>query len=61
MHRFSAPAAAFDVPSSAWPSIPVAEWQATRDTLHLWSQVVGKVPDGEHAAGQPLVEHDRST
>ena len=27
----------------SWPSLPVAEWEATRDTLHMWSQVVGKV------------------
>lgn len=26
-----------------WPSLPVAEWQDTRDTLHMWSQIVGKV------------------
>ena len=26
-----------------WPSIPVADWQDSRDTLHLWTQVVGKV------------------
>jgi hypothetical protein len=26
-----------------WPSLPVAEWEDTRDTLHMWSQVVGKV------------------
>ena len=25
-----------------WPAIPVAEWQDTRDTLHLYTQVVGK-------------------
>ena len=25
-----------------WPALPVADWQDTRDTLHLWSQVVGK-------------------
>ena len=53
MHHYSAPAAAFDVPSSAWPSIPVAEWQDTRDTVHLWSQVVGKV----RMANTPLVNH----
>jgi hypothetical protein len=28
---------------SVWPSLPVAGWQDTRDSLHLWSQVVGKV------------------
>jgi hypothetical protein len=26
----------------AWPPLPLAEWQATRDTLHMWTQVVGK-------------------
>lgn len=26
-----------------WPSIPVADWRDTRDTLHLYTQVVGKV------------------
>jgi Family of unknown function (DUF5996) len=36
-----------------WPSIPVAEWQDTRDTLHLYSQVVGKV----RLANEPLTNH----
>jgi Family of unknown function (DUF5996) len=27
----------------AWPPLPLAEWQATRDTLHMWTQIVGKV------------------
>lgn len=26
-----------------WPSLRLAEWQDTCDTLHLWSQIVGKV------------------
>jgi len=26
-----------------WPSLPVAEWAPTRDTLQLWTQIVGKV------------------
>ncbi|WP_369138904.1 DUF5996 family protein [Modestobacter versicolor] len=26
-----------------WPALPLADWQDTRDTLHLWTQVVGKV------------------
>lgn len=25
-----------------WPRLPLAEWQETRDTLHMWTQVVGK-------------------
>jgi len=36
-----------------WPSIPVAGWQETRDTLHLYTQVVGKV----RLANEPLVNH----
>jgi uncharacterized protein DUF5996 len=30
------------VDSAAWPSLPLAEWQDTRDTLQLWMQIVGK-------------------
>jgi hypothetical protein len=26
-----------------WPSLALSEWQATRDTLHLWTQIVGKI------------------
>ena len=29
------------MPDSAWPALP--EWGDTRDTLHLWTQIVGKV------------------
>jgi hypothetical protein len=36
-----------------WPPLPVAEWQATRDTLQLWTQVVGKV----RLASTPLMSH----
>ena len=43
MREFTLRPPAFDVPPSAWPSLPVAEWQPTRDTLQLWTQVVGKV------------------
>ncbi len=25
-----------------WPSLPLAEWRDTRDTLHMWLQIVGK-------------------
>jgi hypothetical protein len=27
----------------AWPALEVAEWAATRDTLHMWTQIVGKI------------------
>jgi hypothetical protein len=36
-----------------WPSIPVAGWQDTRDTLHLYTQVVGKV----RLANEPRLNH----
>ncbi len=36
-----------------WPSIPVADWQDTRDTLQLYTQVVGKV----RMANEPHVNH----
>jgi hypothetical protein len=26
-----------------WPPLPLADWQDTKDTLHLWTQIVGKV------------------
>jgi hypothetical protein len=26
-----------------WPALPLAEWSATRDTLHMWTQMVGKL------------------
>jgi hypothetical protein len=25
-----------------WPSLPLAEWRDTHDTLHMWLQIVGK-------------------
>lgn len=27
----------------AWPDLPYEPWSATRDTLHMWTQVVGKL------------------
>jgi uncharacterized protein DUF5996 len=30
-------------PHDPWPALPLDQWQDTRDTLHLWTQVVGKV------------------
>ena len=26
-----------------WPSLPLAEWEETRATLHMWTQIVGKI------------------
>ena len=30
-------------PVDGWPELHIAEWQATRDTLHMWTQIVGKI------------------
>ncbi len=27
---------------SDWPALPFAEWESTCDTLHMWTQIVGK-------------------
>src|SRR5688500_10110289 len=45
--------------SEGWPSIPVVGWQDTRDTLQLYTQVVGKVrlanePPSNHWWNVPL-------
>jgi hypothetical protein len=29
-------------PTRLWPELPLAPWRATRDTLHMWTQIVGK-------------------
>ena len=29
--------------NDAWPALPLADWSATRDTLHMWTQIVGKL------------------
>ena len=39
--------------SMRWPALPVVGWQDTRDTLQLWTQVVGKI----RLANEPLVNH----
>jgi len=36
-----------------WPSLLVDEWTATRDTLHMWTQIVGKIRLGH----MPLINH----
>jgi hypothetical protein len=39
--------------ADAWPSLPLADWRDTRATLHLWTQVVGKI----RLAQAPLINH----
>ena len=29
--------------SDAWPELTLSRWEPTRDTLHLWTQIVGKI------------------
>ena len=36
-----------------WPSLRVEEWTATRDTLHMWAQIVGKI----RMQYMPLINH----
>jgi hypothetical protein len=36
-----------------WPELTLSEWDGTRDTLHLWTQIVGKV----RLALEPMVNH----
>ena len=28
---------------AAWPPLPYSAWKATCETLHLWTQIVGKI------------------
>ena len=37
----------------AWPELTLSSWQDTRDTLHLWTQIIGKV----RLALEPMVNH----
>ncbi len=30
-------------PSDAWPPLPLKEWKDTYATLHMWTQIVGKI------------------
>ena len=30
-------------PGEAWPALPLPDWLDTLDTLHMWTQIVGKV------------------
>ena len=39
--------------NSLWPDLPLAAWSETCDTLHRWTQIVGKV----RLALTPLINH----
>lgn len=36
-----------------WPALRVDDWTATRETLHMWTQIVGKI----RLAQAPMVNH----
>jgi hypothetical protein len=36
-----------------WPRLRVEDWTETRDTLHMWTQIVGKI----RLSQAPLVNH----
>src|ERR1700728_1837014 len=38
---------------SDWPDLPLSDWAETCATLHLWTQVVGKI----RLAHAPLINH----
>ena len=39
--------------NTSWPTLRVSDWTPTRDTLHMWTQIVGKIRM-RHA---PLLNH----
>src|SRR6476660_8595222 len=39
--------------AEVWPALPLADWAGTRDTLQLWTQIVGKV----RMVSTPLLNH----
>jgi hypothetical protein len=41
------------VQTEVWPALPLAEWQDTCATLHMWTQIVGKV----RLALSPIINH----
>jgi hypothetical protein len=49
----NAPANSALAPAQDWPPLPLDEWKATYATLHMWTQIVGKVC----LALTPLVNH----
>lgn len=46
-------AAASSAATTSWPSLRVEDWAPTRDTLHMWTQIVGKI----RMAHTPLMNH----
>jgi hypothetical protein len=41
------------VTTDSWPALPLEEWKDTYATLHMWTQIVGKI----RLAQTPLINH----
>lgn len=39
--------------ANGWPALRVSDWEPTRDTLHMWTQIVGKI----RLTHSPLLNH----
>src|SRR5947208_536899 len=39
--------------SAGWPRLRLSDWRETRDTMHIWTQIIGKV----RMAHAPLVNY----
>ena len=44
--------------SPAWPDLPYDAWKDTYETLHMWTQIVGKIRLALHAVAEPHVAGD---
>jgi hypothetical protein len=40
-------------PDTGWPELTLSAWEDTRDTFHMWTQIVGKI----RLALEPMVNH----
>jgi hypothetical protein len=42
-----------DAAAQAWPELTLSAWEHTRDTFHMWTQIVGKI----RLALEPMANH----
>src|SRR5260370_32888813 len=42
-----------NAPQVPWPELPTAAWRETYETLHLWTQIIGKI----RLAREPWLNH----
>lgn len=42
--------------ADAWPALPLDEWKDTYATLHMWTQIIGKIRLALSPLSEPLVE-----